>query len=287
MHGLDLPQFHGVMSQPIVNAVWRSDLPDFLKRGVAGKLAALADDDGDFTHLTMNYLVNSRYGRERRRLCRQTIKNQVRALQRCGFLEIVSNGVGRGHARIYTLHPEALTAVQADDPMLRPPHRRAGKGPEGRILTTRRPFQKGDNKGDNGDEMPEISPDLHENAQPPPNDSPPPWIPPRRWDAVRTPSKNYKVMVKLAHTMYDELLSNGESQLSEAAIIDRFKWRTATALPGQTLNTGQLLTALDAAAYRRRMLGMPVPVNAGSNGQGAFRQDRQRHTSGHAGMDAR
>jgi hypothetical protein len=283
------------MSQPIVNAVWRSDLPDFLKRGVVGKLAALADDGGQFNQpgkprLTMNYLVNHcRYGKDSRRLCRQTIKNQVRAAERCGFLTIVSHGAGRGHYRTYELHPDALTTVQADDPMLRPAHRRVGKGPEGRILVATRKNWKGDNKGPTEAETPEISPDLHENEQPPPGANWPPGSRPLRWDAVRTTNKNHKVMVKLAHTMYDGMMENGESQLSEFEILDRFKWRTASALPGQTLHTGQLLAALDAAAYRRHMLGIPLPANAGSNGQRAFRQDRQQHKgAGHAvRMDAR
>jgi hypothetical protein len=281
------------MSQPIVNAVWRSDLPDFLKRGVAGKLAALADDDGDFTHLTVKYLVDSRYGRERRRLCRQTIKNQLRALERCGFLRILTNGVGRGHARIYSLHPEALTTVQADDPMLRPPHRRTGKGPEGRILVLRRPTPKGDNKGDNAAETPEISPNLHDHAHAPPHGPPDGthWQKgqPHRWDAVRTPDQNYKVMVRLAHTYFEDLLKPGAAQLSEFEVTEGFKRRVAVALPGQMQNTGQILTALDSAAYRRRMLGKPVPANAGTNGQQAFLLHRQQHKgAGHASrMDAR
>jgi hypothetical protein len=286
------------MSQPIVNAVWRSDLPDFLKRGVAGKLAALADDDGDFTHLTVKYLVDSRYGRERRRLCRQTIKNQLRALERCGFLRIITHGVGRGHARIYSLHPEALTTVQADDPMLRPPHRRTGKGVEGRILVLRRPSRKGDNKGDNEPETPDISPDLADHAQPPQTGPPggARWQKgqPHRWDAVRTPDRNYKVTVKLAHTYIERLnadaagiMQRGED--TEGTGIENFKRLVAITLPGQMQNTGQVLAALDSAAYRRRMLGMPVPAYIGTNGQTAFLLGRQQHKgAGHASrMDAR
>ena len=281
------------MSQPIVNAVWRSDLPDFLKRGVAGKLAALADDDGDFlSYLSVNYLVtHCRYGRERRRrLCRQTVKNQLRALERCGFLRIVTNGVGRGHTRTYSLHPEALSSVQADDPMLRPPHRRTGKGVDGRILVLRRPNWKGDNKGDNTVETPEILPDSPDLAHAPPHGPPlgTHWQKGQRqrWDAVRTPSQNYKVMVKLAHTFYDDLLKPGAAQLGVGEIIEGFKHRVANVLPGQMHNTGQILTALDSAAYRRRMLGIPVPINAGTNGQSAFQLDRQRHTKGAASHGA-
>src|SRR4051812_43658464 len=176
------------MSQPIVNAVWRSDLPDFLKRGVAGKLAALADEDGEFTHLTMNYLVTSRYGRDRRCLCRQTIKNQVRALERCGFLEIVSNGVGRGHVRTYILHPEALTTVTAGDPLLRPAHRRRGAGLDGRILT--KAPRKGDNSGPPEAETPDISPNVPDTHAPPFPLGTTALGGPLRWDAVRTPSRN-------------------------------------------------------------------------------------------------
>jgi len=285
------------MSQPIVNAVWRSDLPDFLKRGVAGKLAALADDDGDFTHLTVKYLVDSRYGRERRRLCRQTIKNQLRALERCGFLRILTNGVGRGHARIYSLHPEALTTVQADDPMLRPPHRRTGKGVEGRILVLRRPSRKGDNKGDNGAEIPEISPDLPDSTHAPPHGPPTGthWQKgqPHRWDAVRTPNQNYKVMVRLAHTYIVDLLEDAagitqRGEDTEGTGIENFKRLVANKLPGQMKNTGQILAALDSAAYRRRSLGIPVPAYIGTCGQQAFLLQRHQHKgAGHVRMDAR
>jgi hypothetical protein len=176
-----------------------------------------------------------------------------------------------------------LNTVQADDPMLRPPHRRTGKGAEGRSQELRRPRRKGDNSGDNAAETPEISPDLH--------DSPPHAPPagthwqkgqPHRWDAVRTPNQNYKVMVKLAHTYMDDLLKPDAAQLGEGEIIEGFKRRVANVLPGQMQNTGQILTALDSAAYRRRMLGMPVPANAGTNGQQAFQLHRHQHRSGHA-----
>ncbi len=281
--------------RPIVSAVWRSNLPEFLIRGLAGKLAALADDDGRFNQpgkprLTLNYLIlHCRYGESKpRRLCRQTIKNQLSALVRCGFVRIIDTGPGRGHYRTYTLHPEALATVQDPaDPMLRPAHRRVGKGAEGRILVTIRKNWKGDNKGPTEAETPEISPDLHENAQPPPIVSlagPIGQSPRRRWDAVRSPSQNFKVFVRLADRLCVEVLAAGQAQLAEGDMITLFKNRVASLMPGQLQHTAQVLSALDAAVYRRRMKGLPVPANVGSNGQHAFSQDRSRHAHR---MDAR
>lgn len=274
------------MSGLISQAVWRSDLPDFLKYGLAGKLAAIADKSGGKFFpgaITINYLIDHcRYGKKNpRRFCRQTIKNHLGALVRCGFLTITSHGAGRGHYRTYELHPDALTAVAADDPMLRPAHRRVGKGPEGRILVTRRPW-KGDNKGPTDVDRSESRPELDES---PPHGPPPgTWIPPmpRRWDAVRTPDKNYRVMVKLAHTYIAKL----PDAVSSTDAVEGFKQLVADLLPGQLLNSGQIHAALDSAAYRRRMLGIPVPPNVGANGQSAFALHRQQQAS-YARVDAR
>ena len=279
---------------PLSQAVWRSDLPKFLQWGVAGKLAALADKSGGQFFpgaITINYLASLRYGKDNHRLCKQTIKYQVHALQRCGFLEIVGVGGARGHARAYFPHPEVLATVRADDPIFRAPHRRNGAAPEGRILTRRYPTgaEKGDNKGDNTAEPrvfpPKNAPIGHERStHAPPNLAGPIGRSPRRrWDAVRTPAENFAVFTKLVDTLCDEVLAAGKADLPEGDFVEHFKARVASLMPGQAQNTAQIMTALDAAAYRRRMLGKPLPANIGSNGQTAFMLHRQQH----ARMDAR
>lgn len=286
------------MSQAIVNAVWASDLPDFLKWGVAGKLATLADDDGEFFPgtISINYLANQRYGRKNYRLHKQTIKYQTYAVAQCGFLLITGVGGGRGHKRGYRLNVAALVAVQADDPMLRRPQRRAGAGPDGRILPRRYPTseaRKGDTNQKNTPERPQYAPIGHERSAPPVAHAPPalaagssPGKRPR-WDAIRTPDQNFKVLARLADDVLDKLIVAGQFTIEEGEIIETLKRRAARVFPGQLQNTAQVLAALDAAAYRRRMLGLPVPTNAGSRGQSMFTYHRQQHTSGHARMDAR
>lgn len=279
------------MSHPIAQLVARSDLPYFLRKGVAGKLAALADDDGEFADwLSVNYLVRKcRYHHNTRSLTKRTIQHQLHALQRCGFLEIVGGAKGRGDFRTWVLHPEALATVQAADPILRPAHRRTG------VLC--QAFVKGVTTPPKGVTEPGIaaaSPKPAESSTPPRPAHAPPNLagaigrqPRRRWDAVRTPDENFKVFVAAAHKLFDYLVAAGED-LREGEIVELFKTRIANDLPGQLLNTSQVLSALDNAAYRRRMLGIPVPANAGSNGQTAFARHRQQHTqSSYARVDAR
>ena len=272
------------MTHPLIQKVWDSRLPEFLKKGLASKLVALSLKDGGklAPWLTVEYLVKKcRYHRETRRLSKRTIQHHLHALQRCGFVEIIENGRGRGHKRTYVLHFEALATVQANDPMLRPAHRRAS------VLCQQ--FTEGRNTVPKGVPEPAIAASSSKAAPPPPAHAPPNLIGPigrsrrRRWDPVRTPTENFAVFTKLADTLCHEVVAAGARDLPEFGFIQNLKDRVASLMPGQLHNTAQIVGALDAAVVRRRMRGLPVPKYAGSNAQTAFARDR----SGHARMDAR
>jgi hypothetical protein len=275
--------------KPLVLAVLQSNLPEFLRRGLAGRLAALADERGHFKPwLTVNWLVKHPPPGYRH-LKRRTIQYHLHALERCGFLRIVGVGGGRGHGRQYSIHVDALATVQAADPILRPAHRRDG------VMC--RAFTKGCNSVETAAQTPEIaaltrdvptSPHVAPSAPhapPAAASTPPSHTHKRRWDAPLAPDQYFKVATKIAHVLFDELIAAGTLDVTESEVIEMLKTRLSNEI-GSTYNTGVVLTALDNAAYRRRMLGMTVPVHAGSKGQAAFMVDRRQHAE-HARMDAR
>ena len=95
-----------------MQAVYKSRLPQCLKVGVAGKIAAYTRDDGTLTRpMTVKFLTEETYPGERT-LTRREVQHQLRALERIGFLLFDERAyVGRNHPREYLVDVNALVRV--------------------------------------------------------------------------------------------------------------------------------------------------------------------------------
>ncbi len=110
-------------SKAPAQAVWQSKLPKCLQRGVAGKIAAHALEDGTLTKpMTVAFLFGAgRNGRKDaypggRTLTRREVQYQLRALERIGFLKFDPDAyVGRNHPRAYTVDFAALDTIDLTD----------------------------------------------------------------------------------------------------------------------------------------------------------------------------
>lgn len=120
--------------------MWKSRLPKCLKRGVAGKIAAQAQDDGTLDRpITVKWLWKEKYGKDRmRKLSKREVQRQLRVLERIGFLVVVDPKaiVSRSRPRVYRVNVDALANVDATPPF-------ASRRPSKKKNTTKSPA-KGD-----------------------------------------------------------------------------------------------------------------------------------------------
>ncbi len=148
-------------SKAPAQAVWQSNLPKCLKRGVAGKIAAYTREDGTLTRpMTVPFLVGEIYPGGRT-LSKREVQRQLRALEDRRFLLFDPNAiVSRSRPREYTVN---LGALVNESPTLPPFASRRSTTPRSKGDT------KGDTNGDTkGDTKGDILPGLYTDPDPDP-----------------------------------------------------------------------------------------------------------------------
>lgn len=99
-----------------LNRVYASHLPDWLKDGLAGAVAALLTPDGEFSASIKQMVDRGFYVRGNRwkHLTYKVIQYQVMTLISLGMLERLSGGRGRGKITRYRVHLDCLNTLPAN-----------------------------------------------------------------------------------------------------------------------------------------------------------------------------